>query len=243
MTDRWSARFLSLLEALRMPAEFQAGRRYVRRGQVRSLTIGPSLASATVRDDDGEMQRARIAVRALTAGDWHRVERALADEPIHAAKLLAGEVPTDLDALFDRLGLSLFPDSLADLAMDCTCPDPRTPCRHLTATCYAMAETFDRDAFAVLAWRGRGREELLEGLRSRYLAPAVPVAAPPLGAPPEAGDFWTAGPRVPPPPPPVAGTVRRPDALLEQLDPLRLSVGRFDVVDLLRPVYRQLSHD
>jgi hypothetical protein len=53
--------------------------------------------------------------------------------------------------------------------------------------------------------------------------------------------FWTAGPRLAAPPEYVPGTVRHPDALLEQLDPLGLSAGRFDVVDLLRAAYHAFT--
>ena len=35
------------------------------------------------------------------------------------------------------------------------------PCKHLAASCYLLAESFDDDPFAILAWRGREREDLL----------------------------------------------------------------------------------
>jgi uncharacterized Zn finger protein len=58
---RWSAQFIVMLEALRMPAQFQRGRRYARAGQVRQLTISSSLASALVLDEAGQTYRTRIA--------------------------------------------------------------------------------------------------------------------------------------------------------------------------------------
>jgi hypothetical protein len=53
--------------------------------------------------------------------------------------------------------------------------------------------------------------------------------------------FWTAGPRLEPPLDEVAGSVRRPDALLEQLEPLGLSAGRFEVADVLAAAYARLA--
>jgi hypothetical protein len=35
--------------------------------------------------------------------------------------------------------------------------------------------------------------------------------------------------------------VRRPDALLDQLDPPQLTLGRHELIDLLRPVYRAVA--
>ncbi len=54
-------------------------------------------------------------------------------------------------------GTPLFPRSPGDLDMRCSCPDWEVPCKHLAAVCYVLAEEFDRDPFAMLAWRGRGR--------------------------------------------------------------------------------------
>jgi uncharacterized Zn finger protein len=228
-----------MLEALRMPTTFQQGRRYARAGQVRQLTISTSLASALVLDEDGQTHRAKIAVRAFSGGDWNRIERALAQQAFYPAKLLAGQLPHDIDRLLASLGLSLFPETLADLALDCSCPSWQVPCRHLTAACYALAESFDTDPFGILAWRGRGREELLDRLRALRVEPA-PLVTEPTG-PPAVADFWTAGPRLPAPTGPVPGAARRTDALLDQLDPLLLTAGRHDVTDLLRSAYRAMG--
>lgn len=240
----WSEQFLGMLESLRLPAQFQQGRRYARSGRVGSLGISSSLVTGLVLDDDGETYRARVAVRAFSAADWHRIERALAVEAIHAAKLLAGQLPEDLGDILAGFGLSLFPEQLSDIALECSCPSWQKPCRHLAATCYALAESFDADPFGILAWRGRGREELLGSLRSlRVSAIGHVMGAGPSERPkaPQVSGFWTAGPRLAAPPEHAPGTVRRPDALLEQLDPLGLSAGRFDVVDLLRAAYRALD--
>jgi uncharacterized Zn finger protein len=230
-----------MLESLRMPAVFQQGRRYARSGQVRSLNISTSLATGLVVDDNGETYRARVAVRAYSAADWRRIERALAAEAIHSARLLAGDLPEDLDSILVGYGLSLFPTELTEIALECSCTGWQKPCAHLTATCYVLSESFDADPFGILAWRGRGRTELLDNLRALRTAPdpGTPgLAARP--APPVSG-FWTAGPRLAPLRELVAGSVRRPDALLEQLDPLGLSAGQFDVADVLAEAYRRLT--
>ncbi|UGT92070.1 SWIM zinc finger family protein [Mycobacterium ostraviense] len=77
------------------------------------------------------------------------------------ATLLAGEMPEDIEDVFGTLGLSLFPTTARELSLDCSCPDRAVPCKHLAATFYLLAESFDEDPFAILAWRGREREDLL----------------------------------------------------------------------------------
>jgi uncharacterized Zn finger protein len=225
MRERPSEQFLGMLESLRLPTRFQQGRRYLRAGRVRTLTISTSLATGLVR--------------AYTPGQWQRIEHALANQAIHTAKLLAGTFPDDLDELLETIGLNLFPQHLTDIALECTCTSWQHPCAHAAATCYALAASFDEDPFGILAWRGRSRDDLLTRLRTLRATPDTTTDAP--TDEPRTGGFWTAGPRLGPPPPAVPGTVRRPDALLEHLDPLGLTAGRFDVTDLLRGAYKDLT--
>jgi uncharacterized Zn finger protein len=243
MSDtKWSHQFIAMLESLRMGTTFSVGRRYARAGNVRSLTISSSVVTALVLDEDGETYRSRIATRAFSAADWARIERALSTEARYAAKLLAGHLPEDLDRLLESYGLSLFPQSLADLVMDCDCPGWQKPCRHLTAACYVLAEEFDNDPFQILAWRGKGRDELLEQLRGHRVSALSHVdkkKEPPKN--PTSAGFWTTGPRLPKPTEPLPGTVKRSDAILDQLDHLGLTAGRFEVTDLLRDAYRTLG--
>src|SRR4051794_32404425 len=205
----WSQQFIAMLESLRMGTTFSQGRRYARSGQVRSVTISTGIVTALVVDDDGETHRARIGVRAYSAADWARIERALAGAAIHAAKLLAGHLPEDLDTILAGFGLSLFPHDLSEIVLDCTCPSWQKPCRHLTAACYVLADAFDADPFGVLAWRGPGPDGLLEALpahRVSALGPAGPAVPAGRARPePPTASFWAAGPRLPKPEPPVPG--------------------------------------
>jgi uncharacterized Zn finger protein len=241
----WSQQFIAMLESLRMGTTFSQGRRYARSGQVRSVTISTGIVTALVVDDDGDTHRARIGVRAYTAADWARIERALAGEAIHAATLLAGHLPADLDTILAGFGLSLFPQSLSDIVLDCSCPGWQKPCRHITAACYVLADEFDADPFGILAWRGRGRDELLEALRGHRVSALAHIAGKPAASSPEPeprlGTFWQAGPRLTRPEPAVPGALRRGDAILDQLDPLPLTAGRFAVTDLLRAAYHTVT--
>ena len=213
-----------------------------RAGHVRNLSISSSLAAALVRDEDDQTYRTRVAVRAYRPADWRAIERVLAGRAIHAARLLSGQLPEDLDQILASFGLDLFPQELDEIAMDCPCPGWQVPCRHLAATCYAMAESFDTDPFGILAWRGRGRDDLLRRLRALRAVPRPPAAAPaaPAAAPTVAG-FWTAGPRLAPGPDVDGVAPHHPDAVLDQLEPLDLTVGRYQVTDLLRTAYRAIT--
>jgi uncharacterized Zn finger protein len=240
----WSRRFLETLESFGMGGRLGRGRRYARAGQVLSMTLSTSLVVARVQGSREEPYQVRIAVQAFDPADWRRIEQALASQAWYAAKLLSGQMPMDIEDVFARLGLRLFPSTLRELSMDCSCPDWEVPCKHLAATCYLLAESFDEDPFQILAWRGRGRTELLDHLRELRERASDEVPAEDTGEARRLADcldeFWAA-PEAPATPPAAPATAPEPAVLLDQLEPLRLTVRRRAVVDLLRPAYAALA--
>lgn len=111
----------------------------------------PGLARAAVQGSRREPYQVTIAIEAYGEARWEVVEREIAGQAVHRAKLLAGEMPVEIEEVFAALGLALFP---RDLDMSCSCPDWGFPCKHLSAVLYLLAESFDDDPFLVLAWRG-----------------------------------------------------------------------------------------
>jgi len=109
------------------------------------------------------------------------VEAALAESAWYAATLLSGEMPDDIEDVSSGLGFSLFPATSRELSLDCSCPDIAMPCKHLAAAFYLLAESFDDDPFAILAWRGRERADLLANLQAArsHGRPAADRAEPP----------------------------------------------------------------
>ena len=89
---------------------------------------------------------------------------ALGRQALFVAKLLAGEMPQDIEPVFREVGLSLFPAKLGDLETDCSCPDWSNPCKHIAAAYYLLGEEFDRDPFLIFTLRGLGRDALLARL-------------------------------------------------------------------------------
>ena len=145
-------RFIEVLESLGMGSRLQRGRSYARKGQVISMDVGPGLVTAQVQGSRPKPYRITIGVLPLTSSQWREVERRLASQALFRAELLAGEMPAEIEQVFADCGTPRFPRSAADLDMHCSCPDWEVPCKHLAAVCYALAEAFDDDPFAMLAW-------------------------------------------------------------------------------------------
>src|SRR5262249_3493761 len=102
-----------------------------------------------------------IRVKTIPAAGWDSLIAALSRQALFAAKLLAGEMPQDIEDVFKEVGLSLFPQKIGDLDTDCSCPDWSNPCKHIAAVYYLLGEEFDRDPFLIFALRGMSRDALL----------------------------------------------------------------------------------
>lgn len=237
----WSQRFLAVLEGMGMGSRLQRGRRYARAGQVVSLDVDAGMVTASVQGSRTRPYRVRIGATAFGKEEWTRLEAELADSAWYTAQLLAGEMPADIESLFGGLDLPLFPATARDLSLDCSCPDSAVPCKHLAAVFYLLAERFDADPFAILAWRGREREDLLENLQAARSGVVAADVAEQDGTPLEdcLDTFFEIQGEIPPLAPPAA-TV---DTMLDDLPPLQLRVRGRDLPSLLRPAYRALAAD
>jgi len=260
----WSRRFIGVLEASGLSGRLARGRSYARAGQVLDFRLSQGKVTAQVQGSRVRPYDVRLGVLPLTKAQWRRVQERLASQALFRAKLLAGEMPAEIEEVFADAGTPLFPASGRDLTMDCNCPDWGVPCKHLAAVCYVLAEAFDDDPFAMLAWRGETRADLLAALRGRGAGRAAGLA--PSGRPARGlegdspalavlsdvtgraieeslADFWSPGlsqarlRAVPPSP------VTPPDLLLRVSEPPPVEVRGQSLRDLLAPAYVRLTGD
>jgi uncharacterized Zn finger protein len=227
---------MDVLESIGMGNRLQRGRSYARKGQVISLAVDAGSVSARVQGSRARPYRVRIGIAAFGKSEWARVESALAANAWYAARLLAGEMPEDIEEVFTGLGLSLFPATSRELSLDCSCPDSAVPCKHVAATFYLLAEFFDGDPFAILAWRGRDRDDLLANLQAaRSDGPPAADRAERAGAPLSdcLESYFVAAAEIRLPSPPITSST----ALLDQLPDVALSVRSRSLTEPLRPAY------
>jgi len=180
----WSKRWVSVLESFNMGARLTRGRSYARQGQVLSIDVQPGLVKAKVQGSRPRPYNVEIHLKPLSDQDWDKVTDAMADQAIFAAKLLAGEMPTNIEEAFSAVRLSLFPTAARELETDCSCPDWANPCKHIAAVYYLLAERFDEDPFLIFKLRGRTKEQIVEVLRHKRAA-SLPAGS---ASSPEAAD-------------------------------------------------------
>jgi uncharacterized Zn finger protein len=258
----WSKRFIAVLESYGMSGRLQRGRSYARRGQVVEFSLTTGKVTARVQGSRPAPYKVTITVLPLTSAQWRSVESRLAAQALFRARLLAGGMPQEIEQVFADCGTPLFPRSARDLTMSCSCPDWEVLCKHLAAVCYVLAEAFDADPFAMLAWRGKARDDLLAALRGKTAADARGLGAPggadrsaAPGSPALAvlsdvtarplektlADFWSPGLsqarlRALPPSPATP-----PDLLLRLSDRLDVQVRGTDLKELIAPAYDHLG--
>lgn len=168
----WSERWWAVMESIGVARRLERGKRYARAERVLSLEIEAGRASATVQGSRYEPYQVEIGVGVFSDEEWHAAVKALAAQALFSAKLLAGEMPENIEEAFSGVGLSLFPDSPSDLTMSCSCPDSVVPCKHIVAIHYVLAEKLDTDPFLLFRWRGWPRERILRQLRQQRAAEA-----------------------------------------------------------------------
>ena len=237
----WAKRWVAVLEGFNIGARLGRGRSYARNGQVLSIDVAEGEVRAEVQGSRPKPYDVTIAVQTLTAPEWDRLLEALSGQALFVAKLLAGEMPQDIEQAFAAAGLSLFPGRYNDLETDCSCPDWSNPCKHVAAVYYLLGEEFDRDPFLLFRLRGLGRDELMKRLGSVALpAEGAAAAAPaePLTA--DAAAFWSAGAL----PDDVFGEVRAPPASAgwpKRLGSFPFWRGGQRFLEALVPTYQQAA--
>jgi uncharacterized Zn finger protein len=245
----WAKRWISTLESFDIGARLSRGRSYARSGQVLSIDIDKGVIKSKVQGSRPKPYDIVIKVKTLSDADWRALAGALSTQAIFAAKLLAGEMPQEIEESFAEAKLSLFPEKLRDLETNCSCPDWSNPCKHIAAVYYLLGEEFDRDPFLIFKLRGVTREEFtkLLGASGQTGAPAAKievdeaqVASPPEPLQADAGAFWSGGKL----PDDFFGEVRLPPvsaALPKRLGKFPFWRGSEPFLDVIAPVYAQAA--
>lgn len=240
----WAQRWIAVLEGFELGGRLQRGRSYARRGQVLDVEIDKGRVSARVQGSRPQPYRVSMRVKPLDAPAWERVAAALGRQAAFAARLLAGEMPQEIEEVFGAAGVTLFPARSADLKTECSCPDWSNPCKHIAAVYYLLGEEFDRDPFLIFRLRGMEREELLARLGPAGGAPPVEAAVPErdVAEPAAAGEplssgleaFWVGGEL------PDVGEARPPEvaaAPLRRLGAFPFWRAERGIVEALEPAY------
>ncbi|HEY9599082.1 MAG TPA: SWIM zinc finger family protein [Cyanophyceae cyanobacterium] len=161
----WVQQWNDLLNSYRFKKRLERARKYAKEGNVLSIEFTGPKVLAKVQGTAPEPYEVSLSIDPFTKEDWNYIVATMAQEAIYSARLLAGEMPHDIEKVFTANGLSLFPFTLSDIRSRCSCPDPQNPCKHIGAVYYQLGDRFSEDPFVLFQLRGRTKEQILDDLR------------------------------------------------------------------------------
>lgn len=163
----WEQQWLDLLNSYRFKKRLERARRYAMEGNVLSIDFKEQKVIAKVQGTEAEPYKISLWLDVFTEEDWQYIIETLSQRAIFSAKLLAGEMPPNIEEVFAANGLRLFPFTRQEIHSRCSCPDQANPCKHIGAVYYLLGDRFSEDPFLLFQLRGRTKEQIIAALREQ----------------------------------------------------------------------------
>ena len=163
----WARRWLEVLERMGLGARLGRGKHYAVSGQVTGMRIEGPHVEAQVVGTRQDPYRVTIDFRVPEGAAREAIVSRLKGEPMLAARLIADDMPMEVEQAFRDCGLDFFPGGklapgVYDMTTACSCPDYANPCKHVSAVLLILGEEIARRPMTLLELRGIGEEELYE---------------------------------------------------------------------------------
>ncbi len=167
----WARRWRAVLESMGLKARLGRGRNYAMSGQVTEMRLQGAEVRAKVQGTRPDPYDVALSFRMPEGGARKRIVAALRGQPMLVARLLADDLPTEVEEIFRAEGCCLFPGGRLpdangrrryDMTTSCTCPDYANPCKHTSAVLMVLGEEMARRPSTLLELRGIAMEELYD---------------------------------------------------------------------------------
>lgn len=164
----WARRWLEVLERMGLGARLGRGKHYAVSGQVTGMRLEGPHVEAQVVGTRPDPYRVTIDFRVPEGAAREAIVSRIKGEPMIAARLIADDMPTEVEQAFRDCGLDFFPGGklapgVYDMTTACSCPDYANPCKHVSAVLLILGEEIARRPMTLLELRGIAEEDLYEG--------------------------------------------------------------------------------
>lgn len=177
----WAKKWFAALERIDLGGRYGRGRNYAMSGQVvelkRKTGKGRSVVSARVQGMRDGVYDVTLDFRVPPRAVRDRLTAAIRREPMLTARLLAGELPMEVEEIFRGEGYDLYPGAKLpdaqtskrpdartrryDVVTACSCPDYANPCKHVFAAMIVLGEEIARRPSLLVELRGISLEDLV----------------------------------------------------------------------------------
>lgn len=250
-------RIMRVAEAGAAPDHYRDGLEYASLGQTKRLTIEDTLCEGIIQGRSDKPYTTTLSFEPFSIESQDQIIRAMGEQVRYAAKLLAGELPSNIEDVFAPLGLKLFPSEPTEIKPACSCPDwspEKRWCKHAVCLSALLAEKLGDDPMIIFGLHAMPGTELIDGLRQQRSvgtqgsgpAPVLPAHVPGVSdssSPPledVMDSFWEVGEGLrdldTPVTPPEVSCV-----LLRRLGPSPFTEGRFPLVGLMQTCYELIG--
>ena len=163
----WARRWLEVLERMGLGARLGRGKHYAVSGQVTGMRFEGPHVEAQVVGTRPDPYRVTIDFRVPEGAAREAIVSRIKGEPMIAARLIADDMPTEVEQAFRDCGLDFFPGGklapgVYDMTTACSCPDYANPCKHVSAVLLILGEEIARRPMKLLELRGFAEEDLYE---------------------------------------------------------------------------------
>ena len=164
----WARRWLEVLERMGLGARLGRGKHYAVSGQVIGMRFEGPHVEAQVVGTRPDPYRVTIDFRVPEGAAREAIVSRIKGEPMIAARLIADDMPTEVEQAFRDCGLDFFPGGklapgVYDMTTACSCPDYANPCKHVSAVLLILGEEIARRPMTLLELRGIAEEDIYEG--------------------------------------------------------------------------------
>lgn len=155
----WAKRWQDVIEGMGLGARLGRGKNYAISGQVLSMEMSGNRIYSRVLGTREEPYDITIDFIAAEGEAKKRIISKIKSEPMTLARILADDLPTEVEMFFRDESLHLFPGGRLspgkyDMTTDCSCPDYANPCKHVSAVLIILGEEIARRPSTLLALRG-----------------------------------------------------------------------------------------
>ena len=147
----WGRQWLQAFTDIDYSNRLPRGKTYANKGLAHDLELKGNTISAKVTGSQPRPYRVKISVPAFNQGSRERLLRIVTENPLFLSKLLNRELPPELNDACVAENIHIFPRRWDDLEGSCSCPDWATPCKHMAAVLFLVANEIDKNPFVVFA--------------------------------------------------------------------------------------------